>query len=74
MAIEVQLTLKCDRCDATCMAMAPLEGRKAGRLRVNASSASLPDGWWVGLCSEGFGYGEGVCCGCPKHSKEMRGY
>ena len=74
MAIEVQLTLTCDRCDATCVATAPLDGRKPERLRVNAFGAVMPDGWWVGLRSDGMGYGDSLGCGCPKHAKEMRGY
>ncbi len=76
MAIEVQLTLTCDEyeCDKSCVALAPLSGRKVERLRVDATMATLPEGWWIGMRRRGYGCGEDLSCACPEHAKELRGY
>jgi len=74
MSIEVKLVLTCERCPETCEALAPLVGKKTERLRVDASSASLPTGWWLGRRGDGHGYGTTIGCACPKHAKAVRGF
>ncbi len=74
MAIWVQLTLKCNKCEDSCVATAPLVGKRLERLRVDMSEVTLPQGWWVGLKVDGYGDGPEVACACPDHRSSLRGY
>lgn len=74
MAIWVQLTLKCNKCEESCVASAPLVGKRLERLRVDMSEATVPQGWWVGMRTAGYGDGPEVACGCPEHKASLRDF
>jgi hypothetical protein len=68
MPLSVQVALRCEQCEASCVVTAPLVGRRRERLRVDLSEAKLPKGWWVGV-PERWDRATGPACGCPAHAE-----
>jgi hypothetical protein len=77
MSFKINVRFKCEQCGRSPFydTMVSLVGESPSDMRIDLTSASLPEGWWIGTAnvqgSESRSSPE-VRCACPQHIEIVR--